>query len=55
MTLLSWLILVLIALVVFGLVVCISEREWGTLIFAAVMFAGIAWLMWYGAGHTPAG
>jgi hypothetical protein len=53
--LLSILIGVLVCIFVFGAVVCIREREYGTLIFAAVMLGATAVLLWYDLAHTAAG
>lgn len=53
--LLSILIGLIICIVVFGGVVCWIEREWGTLIFAAVMISAMVGLVWYDVAHTAVG
>jgi len=53
--LLSILIGVIVCIVVFGAVICWVEQEWGTLLFAAVMIAGMVALFWYDVAHTAVG
>lgn len=53
--LLSILIGIIIVIVIFGLVICAIEREWGTLIFALVMIAAMVGIVWYDVAHSAVG
>lgn len=53
--LLNSLVIAIVVIVAFAAVICVAEREWGTLIFAIVMLGGMALLMIYGPDHIPVG
>ncbi len=53
--LLNVLLIVLGVVVVLGLILCALDRQWGTLVFSAVMLGATGVFLLYGAGHIPVG
>lgn len=53
--LLSFTVALLCLLASFGLLCCALNRQWGTLAFVTVVYASVAAILIYGAGHTPVG